>query len=333
MVMTAADDSTAAPKRSPSMPSNAVEVDHLSHVYGDRTAVDDVSISVGAGEIFGLLGPNGGGKTTLFRILATLLTPTRGSARVIGSDVVSGRAVVRRSLGIIFQYPSLDGKLTVRENMIHQGQIYGLSGATLAKRSDELLDFFELSDRRDDRAEKLSGGLQRRVEIAKSLLHRPRCLLLDEPSTGLDPAARISLMSLLHDLRERDGVTCLLTTHLMDEADRCDRIAFLDLGRLAACDSPAALKSQVGGDLVSIAAKETEPLARRISQQFGVEAQARDGAVRIELRNGHEFVPKVMASFANEVESVTVSKPTLEDVFLHVTGHGFSETAADGKEK
>ncbi|MCH7702051.1 MAG: ABC transporter ATP-binding protein, partial [Planctomycetes bacterium] len=225
----------------------AVELEALSHRYGDRLALDAVSLQVAPASVFSLLGPNGSGKSTLFRILATLMAPSSGTARVAGLDVRAQRDQVRRRIGVAFQHPSLDAKLTVFENLRHQGHLYGLSGRALRERIRELLDRFALTDRAGDRTETLSGGLKRRVELAKALLHAPQILILDEPSTGLDPAARASLMDHLHQLRDQDGVTTLLTTHLMDEADRCDRIGVLDEGRLVALDGPAELKRTIGG--------------------------------------------------------------------------------------
>ncbi|MEK7710482.1 MAG: ATP-binding cassette domain-containing protein [Planctomycetota bacterium] len=303
------------------MNTPAVELDSLNHRYGDRLALNDVSLTVRPGCIFALLGPNGGGKTTLFKILATLMTPTSGSARIDGADVVSQQRAVRERIGVVFQKPSLDVYLTVAENMRHQGNFYGQSGEKLRLRSGELLERFGVADRANDRVKALSGGLQRRVELAKSLLHRPRVLILDEPSTGLDPGARVGLTDYLVELRDKDGVTSLLTTHLMDEADRCDVVGVIDQGRLVAQGSPAELKAMIGGDVITIHAADPDSLAKRTSQRFGTQADVMDGVVRIERPKGHEFVPDLIEAFPGEIESVTVGKPTLEDVFQHVTGH------------
>ncbi len=304
------------------MSDSLLVVEALTHRYGERTALDNVSFEVAKAEIFGLLGPNGGGKTTLFRILCTLMQPTAG--RVL----MDGGPVDRHRIGVVFQSPSLDKKLTVRENLRHQGHLYGLRGPSLAVRITELLQRFGLIDRANDLVEKLSGGLRRRVELAKGLLHRPELLLLDEPSTGLDPLARRELSDYLDTLRRNDGVTVLLTTHLMAEADRCDRLALLDRGRLVALDQPAALKEHVGGDVVSISAREPEQLREKIQRQFGMKATIVDHAIRIERPRAHEFIPDLVEAFPGEIDSVSVGKPTLEDAFIHLTGHRFEENPA-----
>ncbi len=294
-----------------------VVVDNLTHRYGDRVALDRVSFSVQRGELFGLLGPNGGGKTTLFRILTTLMKPSDG--RVL----MDGGPMDRHRFGVVFQSPSLDKKLTVAENLRHHGHIYGLSGASLRQRMDELLARFNLADRRNDLVENLSGGLRRRVELAKGLLHKPELLLLDEPSTGLDPLARRELGDYLTELRDKNGVTILLTTHIMDEAERCNRLALLDRGKLVALDRPAALKEQVGGDVVTV---EPAGMREQIEKRFGVKASVVDNTVRIERPRGHEFIPALIEAFPGEIDSVSVGKPTLEDVFIHLTGHRFEES-------
>jgi ABC-2 type transport system ATP-binding protein len=292
----------------------SVDVDGLTHRYGERTALDGVSFAVPGGEVFGLVGPNGGGKTTLFRILSTALTPSAGSARVAGIDVRDG--AVRRKIGVVFQSPSLDGKLKVGENLLHHGHLYGLSGAALRARIDEELSRFGLADRKGDRVEKLSGGLQRRVELAKALLHRPEVLLLDEPSTGLDPGARRDLWDALRSLK---GVTVLLTTHLLEEAERCDRLAILHKGRIAALGEPMALRAEIGGDIVSMRSREPARLASSIREKLGEEPQVVDGTVRLSKERGHEVVVRLVESFPGLIESVTVAKPSLEDVFLAKT--------------
>ncbi len=297
-----------------------VAVQSLTHRYQERVALNAVSFDVPPSSIFCLLGPNGGGKTTLFKILATLLQPTSGTILVNGADVVSKPDEVRRGIGIVFQRPSLDGKLTVRENLMHQGHLYGLRGNELRARSGELLERFGVADRAGDRVDKLSGGLQRRVELAKSLLHRPRLLVLDEPSTGLDPGVRIALMQFLTELRDRDGVTSLLTTHLMDEAAACDHVAILDQGKLVAIGTPNQLREKIGGDIVTMTAPEPTKLASRIGERFSIKPEVVDGVVRIERERGHEFVPTLIEAFPGEIDSVTVGKPTLDDVFVHLTG-------------
>jgi len=306
-----------------------VAIENLTHRYGDRVALNKVSFDVQPGEIFGLLGPNGGGKTTLFRILNTLMRPQEGNVHVFGHDVVTQRNDVRRRIGVVFQAPSLDKKLTVLENLRHHGHIFGMSGTPLRQRIDELMNRFGIADRATERTEKLSGGLRRRVEIARGLLHKPELLLLDEPSTGLDPRVRREVGDYLEELRAKDGVTILVTTHIMEEAERCDRLALLDQGKLVALDKPASLKDQVGGDVITVSAKAPESLCAEVRQKFGIEAQVVDGAVRIERPRGHEFIPQLVEAFPGAIESVTVGKPTLEDVFVHLTGHRFDDSPAN----
>lgn len=303
----------------------AIEVENLSRSFGDRFALQDVSFSVTAGEVFGLLGPNGGGKTTLFRILTTLLRASSGGARVFGDDVVRDRVAVRNRIGVVFQSPSVDLKLTVAENLRHQGHLYGLRGAALEKRIAEVLDRLGVTDRRNDRVETLSGGLRRRVEIAKGLLHRPNVLLLDEPSSGLDAGVRRDLRAYLHQLRDQDGVTVCLTTHFMDEAESCDRLAILDRGQLVALGTPETLKSRIGGDVIVLEAREPERLRSQIQARFGNHINIVNGQVRLERPQGHRFITDLVEAFPGQIEAVTVAKPTLEDVFIHETGRQFWE--------
>lgn len=307
----------------------AIAVRDLCHRYGPREALRGVTFSVGRGELFGLLGPNGGGKSTLFRILATLLRPTAGTACVLGHDVTSDAEAVRRHLGIVFQHPSLDPLLTVEENLRYHGRLYGLRGAALAARITALLARFGLVERRRERVARLSGGLARRVEVAKGLLPQPAILLLDEPSAGLDPAARQDLLGYLIDLRRREGVTLLLTTHHLDEAERCDRLAILDRGALVALDAPDALKSAVGGDVVVVRGEDPEGLRALIRERFGLVAAMVDGTLRLEHARGHEIARDLVEAFGRRVSSVTFGRPTLADVFVHFTGRRFTGAVED----
>jgi ABC-2 type transport system ATP-binding protein len=301
-----------------------IEVCNLTHRYGDRVALSKVCFDVKQGEIFGLLGPNGGGKSTLFRVLATMMAPTEGSADIAGHDVVREPAAVRRKVGVVFQTQSLDKALTVEENLRAQGHLHGLSGATLRDRMEAAMARLGIKDRRKDLVETLSGGLRRRVEIAKALLHRPQVLLMDEASTGLDPAARRDLSRHVEELRAQDGVTILLTTHILEEAGRCDRLILLHQGRIVAAGSPGDLCARIGGDVVVLQAADddAQPLAAQIEQRFGVHAAARDGQVRVEIENGHRFIADVVEAFPGAIESVGLHKPSLEDVFLKETGAG-----------
>ena len=303
----------------------ALVTSELTHRYGERLALDRVSLQVASREIFGLLGPNGGGKTTLFRILSTLIRPTSGSASVLGLDLLRDTGALRGRLGVVFQAPSLDKKLTVRENLAHQGHLYGLAGGALRERIDHLLLEFNLRDRARDLVETLSGGLQRRVEIAKCLLHRPELLLLDEPSTGLDPGARIDLWQTLYRLRDQQDVTVLLTTHLMEEAERCDRVAIIDHGKIVAAGAPEGLRAEIGGDVISARTKDATTLAERIVESLGVEVSVLNDEVRIEQPEGAGFITRLVESFPGEIDSVTLAKPTLEDVFIAKTGRRLSE--------
>jgi ABC-2 type transport system ATP-binding protein len=310
-----------------------VELDRLSHNYGDRLALDNLTFAVQPAEIFGLLGPNGSGKTTLFRILSTLMVPTGGEARIQGFDVARQAHQVRQQTGIVFQARSLDLKLTVAENLMHQGHLYGLRGQVLKSRSAEVLRRVGLSDRAKDYVETLSGGMQRRVELAKGLIHSPALLLLDEPSTGLDPGARRDMWQYLRTLRDQEGVSILVTTHLMEEAEHCDRLAILNQGTLVGLGSPAQLKSAIGGDVVLFETASEEAargLAVRIGARFAVQPNVLGKTIRLERPEGHRMVTAVVEAFPGEIDGISVARPSLEDVFIQRTGHRFW---ADRQEK
>jgi ABC-2 type transport system ATP-binding protein len=295
-------------------------VENLSHQYGSRTALSNINFEVKAGEIFGLLGPNGGGKSTLFRILSTMMLPSAGRAEVAGHDVTREPAAVRRSIGVVFQTQSLDKALTVAENLRAQGHLYGLSGPKLNERMEHVMQRLGLADRRKDIVETLSGGLKRRVEIAKGLLHRPVVLLMDEASTGLDPGARRELWQYIEELRSTEGVTILLTTHILGEADRCDRLALLHQGRMVAEGTPAQLRARIGGDVVVLETEDADALGRQIETRFGLKPSVMAGVLRVEIANGHRFITEVVEAFPGAIQSVGLHKPTLEDVFIRETG-------------
>jgi ABC-2 type transport system ATP-binding protein len=295
-------------------------VENLTHKYGGRTALSGVSFTVSQGEIFGLLGPNGGGKSTLFRILSTMMTPTGGRAAVAGFDVVRDAATVRRRVGVVFQSQSLDRALTVEENLRAQGHLHGLSGADLGARMAQAMELLGLADRRKELVETLSGGLRRRVEIAKALLHKPQVLLMDEASTGLDPAARREFFRHVEALREAEGVTILLTTHILEEAGRCDRLALLHQGGIVVQGTPGELTASIGGDVVVLETADAASLAERVERRFGVRPTVADGQVRVEIPNGHRFITEVVEAFPGAIGSVGLHKPTLEDVFVRETG-------------
>lgn len=301
----------------------ALTIDGVTHRFGDRLALDAVSLVVSSREVFGLLGPNGGGKTTLFRLIATLLPVQHGVLRLFAHDVSVHAAMVRAQLGVTFQSPSVDGKLTVAENLQHQGQLYGLFGRALNEPIDRALSALGIADRRRDRVDALSGGLKRRVEIAKSLLHGPRFLLLDEPSTGLDPGARFDLWEVLTRLRRDQGVTVLVTTHLMEEAERCDRLAILDRGRIVGLGTPEALRQSVGGDCITIQTAAPATLAAKIEQRFVLKPRVLSDAVRIDHPHALDLLRDLAAAFPQEIAAIALSKPTLEDVFIDRTGHRF----------
>jgi ABC-2 type transport system ATP-binding protein len=312
---------TIHPRENASAGPPAVEIRDLEHRYGQREALKGITFQVAPREVFVLLGPNGGGKSTLFRILATLLSPTGGQARILGEPVAEGGAQVRRRIGVVFQSPSLDTRLTAAENLVHHGHLHGMHGPALRRRATDLLGTFGVADRARDRVETLSGGLARRVELAKALLHSPDLLLLDEPSTGLDPAARREFMSVLLSLRDSRGVTMILTTHFLEEAERADRVGILDAGRLVATGSPDALRARIGGDVVTLQTASPASLSARVKERFGLEATVINGSVRVEAARGHEFIRDVVDAFPEDVRSATFGHPTLEDVFVRLTGH------------
>src|SRR6476620_10242766 len=261
--------------------SPVIRVEDIRHSYGKRTALKGISFDVAAGEIFGLLGPNGSGKTTLFRILSTLMLPTSGRAKVSGFDSTKQADEVRRRIGVVFQSKSVDLKLTAAENLWHQGHLYGLRGATLKSRIQEMLERIALADRAKDKVETFSGGMQRRVELAKGLMHRPSVLLLDEPTTGLDPGARRDLWLYLNELRAREKVSIIVTTHMMEEDEHCDRLAILNLGEIVALGTPADLRSEIGGDVIMLEAADPRSFALRVQERFKTETTVMDGKVRM----------------------------------------------------
>lgn len=297
---------------------------NVTYDYGSRRALDALSLEVAPGEVFAMLGPNGSGKTTLFRLIATLLPLQQGTISVCQASVRDQAAMVRAQLGVVFQSPSIDLKLTVRENLMCQASLYGLRGSDRSERVRDTLEQLGIADRGQDRAERLSGGLRRRLDLARGILPRPRVLLLDEPTTALDPAARSDMWKYLRTVREQTGTTVVFTTHMLEEADHADRIAILDEGKLVVCDAPDTLKLAVGGDVLSIRANgDPSVLARDIQAAFQHSIEVVDQNVRMECQRGHEWVPRLVQAFPDRIQSITMSKPTLEDVFVRHTGHRF----------
>jgi len=324
LVSKAASVADAGPEVERTSAAAVISVQALVHRYENRVALNGVSFDVRPAELFGLLGPNGSGKTTLFRILSTLMIPTGGKALVMGCDAATEPAQLRRQIGVVFQAQSVDPKLTAYENLWHQGHLYGLRGAALKRRVQEILSRVGLADRAKERVETFSGGMQRRIELAKGLLHHPGVLLLDEPTTGLDPGARRDLWQYLQILRDEEHVSVLVTTHLMEEAERCDRLAIMNEGNLVALGTPEELKSEIGGDVILLdAVHDAGLLAEQIRAQFHVATTVLGHQVRIEREEGHRFVPDLVEAFPGEIQAISVSKPALEDVFIHRTGHKF----------
>ena len=310
------------------MPSPAaVHVKRLTHRYGDLAALQSLELRIEDGTLFGLLGPNGSGKTTLFRILSTLMVPSEGSARVFGFDTCDEAAAVRQRLGVVFQEPALDEALTVRENLRTCGALYGLRGGALQQRIDDLLERFELSGRAGDRVSTLSGGLRRRVDLTRGLLHRPRLLLLDEPTTGLDPVARRAFWQALAGLRRAEGTTLLVATHLMEEAERCDALAILDRGRRVALGTPDALKADLGGKTLWLETSRPVALQDRLQVQFSLEARPIGSALQLSHPDAPALLSTLYDAFGDLIESATVRRPTLDDVFVARTGRRPDEPA------
>jgi ABC-2 type transport system ATP-binding protein len=305
----------------------AVDVESVSHRYGAHEALRGLTLRVEQGEVFALLGPNGSGKTTLFRLLSTLARVQSGRILLFGHSVASEMARVRSALGIVFQSPSLDGKLTVLENIRCQGALYGLSGGALTARIDEVAQQLGIQDRLQSKAEDLSGGLKRRVELAKGLLHRPRLLLMDEPSTGLDPASRLDMWHSIKELQRVSGVTVLLTTHLLEEADKADRIAIMHQGSTVAVGRPRDLRQELGEQVLSISTTEqVDVMAWLVGQ--AVDAQKVDQQIRVVGAQAVNLVAPLAKEFGERIQTLTLGQPSLEDVFVARTGHRFWNTVS-----
>jgi ABC-2 type transport system ATP-binding protein len=298
----------------------AIEVAGLRKSFGDVDAVRGVEFEVATGEVFGFLGPNGAGKTTTINMLCTLAKPTGGSARVAGYDVVRERDDVRRHIGLVFQDPTLDGYLSAVQNLRLHAELYGVESALVPARMRQVLDMVGLWERRDAPVKTFSGGMRRRLEIARGLMHSPRVLFLDEPTIGLDPQTRSSIWSYINLLRRTEEITIFMTTHYMDEAEVCDRIAIMDQGEIVALDTPEALKARVGADRVRIHTEDDEAALAALLERFGLEAQMAEGAVTFFVPSGEEFVPRLFAELGVAIRSVSVSRPTLDDVFMSYTG-------------
>ena len=318
---------------------NAIHVEGLTRKFGDFAAVRGVSFDVPENEVFGFLGPNGAGKTTTINMLCTLLRPSGGRAEVNGIDVAVDPGAVRQSIGLIFQDPSLDEQLTGRENLRLHAMLYDVSRDDFRRRSDELLEMVDLTDKADDLVRTYSGGMKRRLEISRGLLHRPKVLFLDEPTLGLDPQTRRHIWEYLFRLRERRGITMFMTTHYMDEAENCDRIAIIDHGQIVALDTPEGLKGLVGGDVVTVQTSDNEAAMARLAQLQGIQTRlGPEGQVIVETDKGDQFIPHMISTFADggnpvEVQSVNLRRPTLEDVFIKLTGRAIREEEASGKDR
>jgi ABC-2 type transport system ATP-binding protein len=307
----------------------AISVRDLVKSFGEVRAVRGVNFEVAMGEVFGFLGPNGAGKTTTINMLCTLTKPTSGEASVAGHDVVAERDDVRRNIGLVFQDPTLDGYLTAAQNLQLHAELYGVQSDLVAPRMRQVMEMVGLWDRKDSVVGTFSGGMRRRLEIARGLMHSPRVLFLDEPTIGLDPQTRRSIWTYIRELKEREEITIFMTTHYMDEAEWCDRIAIMDHGEIVALDSPDALKAGVGTDRVTIHTDDNDAAIAALERQFGIEAKVSEDAVVFGVPAGEQFVPRLFAEFEMPILSVSVSRPTLDDVFMSYTGTTIRDAEED----
>jgi ABC-2 type transport system ATP-binding protein len=307
----------------------AIEVEGLDKRFGEVHAVRGVDFTVAVGEVFGFLGPNGAGKTTTINMLCTLAKPTAGSARVAGHDVVRERDDVRRNIGLVFQDPTLDGYLTAAQNLRLHADLYGVQRDLVPARMEQVMTMVGLWERRDHPVATFSGGMRRRLEIARGLMHSPRVLFLDEPTIGLDPQTRRSIWSYIRELKQNEEITIFMTTHYMDEAEWCDRIAIMDHGEIVALDAPETLKAQVGTDRVSIHTDDNDAAIAALAERFGIEARVSEGAVAFGVPGGEEFVPRLFAELGVPIRAVSVSRPTLDDVFMSYTGTTIRDAEED----
>lgn len=309
-----------------------IEVEKLSKRFKNLVAVDDISFAVKKGEIFGFLGPNGAGKSTTIGMLATLIKPTGGSARIAGFDIAASRNDIRQSIGLVFQDPSLDDKLTAEENLRFHAKLYNVAKKDYQARMKEVLELVDLWDRKDDIVKIFSGGMKRRLEIARGFIHYPQVLFLDEPTIGLDPQTRAHLWSYVLKLKRDRGMTIFMTTHYMEEAEYCDRISIIDHGKIAALDTPANLKSMIGGDIITMESPNADGLKNELEKRYGLTAKTKDKIIQIEVKEGDKFLPKLFNELDAKISSIHLRKPTLDDVFLSLTGRAIREENASKKE-
>lgn len=312
---------------------NIIEVQNLRKNFKDLTAVDGISFEVRKGEVFGFLGPNGAGKSTSINMLSTILPPTSGEARINGYSIISDRDEVRKSIGLVFQDPSLDDRLTALENLRFHAKLYGVPKDEFMKRANEVLELVDLWDRKDDMIRTFSGGMKRRLEIARGLLHYPKVLFLDEPTIGLDPQTRAHLWEYILRLKREKEMSIFMTTHYMNEAEACDRIAIIDHGKIVALDTPEALKKSIGGDIITMRSNELRTLKDEIVSRYGVEIKEVEGTISIEVENGETFLPKLFNELHSSISSIELRKPTLDDVFLSITGRNIREEEASAKDR
>jgi ABC-2 type transport system ATP-binding protein len=305
-----------------------IQVEDLVKQFGSFTAVDGVGFEVMEREIFGFLGPNGAGKTTTINILATLLPATSGRATLAGFDVKTQPNQVRQAIGMVFQDASLDDRLTAEENLTFHAMLYNVPKKERAQRMDQMLGIVGLADRRHSLVRTFSGGMKRRLEIARGLLHYPAVLFLDEPTVGLDPQTRNAIWEHVRRLRDEVGITVFMTTHYLDEAENCDRIAIIDRGKIQAVDTPAALKRRLGGDVIVVTGDAG--LRDELAARYGVQIQEADGAFHFQAAHGAEFVPRVVMDFKERIRTIQIKQPSLDDVFLQLTGRAIR--AEEGNE-
>lgn len=309
----------------------AVEIDAVSHAYGSHQALKDVSFNVQKHAFFGLLGPNGSGKTTLFRIISSLLAPGSGSCTVMGHETIHAPKNVRMNLGVVFQQPSLDDALTVRQNLTFHGALYSIGSSDLKKRIEYLSTKLQIKDRLDSKVGQLSGGLKRRADLVRGLLHQPRLLLLDEPTTGLDPIARHDFWQLLSSIRKEEGITMILATHLLDEAESCDDVVIMDTGKVTVQGNPESLRENLGDKMLWLTSVNPSELASRLKSDFGFDVSEVDGALCIKDGRAVQSLPSLYESMPGLIESATVRNPTLEDVFLMYAHRSFSSAHQDAE--